>query len=1064
MASALPAASLSSHSGSPARVGALLVALFTLGSCGGSASSGATSGALSSPATATSTQAQSISLAPAVQQAASTGVPMTLTFNAWAPVYAGSGASVTVRYNGATLATVQVNTPTPTNYTVDFTTAPDGGVVDLVFGNASDAGGAVVRSLTVASLTVGSVKMLPTDDLVWFDRGSGAAAFDGLDTLSGRTTLTRNGALRFALPSASVLTSGTLGPPATASTAPGFYVDSGSGNDANPGTPALPWRTLAKAAGATLQAGQGLYLRCGRLWREALALSARQLVDGNVIAGYGPECALRKAVISGADDFSGGWVLNGGIWSRSLPAGTPPITQLFVNGEPMRTAQWPDPAAAGGGWAVTGSGSATNSQLALQSADAATLAGKDLSGATVQVQTQPWFIETNAVVGSAGGLLGLGKALQWTPPAGSRYLLQNKLWMLTSAGEFFHDVKAQRLYLMAPAVGAPADLNAALIEGSVRDEALALSQRNALQVQNIALRGARSDGLHLTNAPTAQISQIEATDNGVYGVRLEQWIPLPSGTPGPTVSNSLVAQNAQYGINALNVYAPTITGNRVLATGTLPSQQAGVTAGIDAGPGASVTNNTVDGSGYHGIYFSTVGGSLLSGNTIAGFCSRLSDCGAIYAWQGRANAAVAQSATVAGNRVLGEGAGAAAASSNGAPIIVGVYLDDFTNHVSVSGNQIFGTPIGIFLHNASHMTVANNHVWLPGAAALFASMDQTDADWMTGNLWQNNEIVPLVQAQASAGSLPTFSVSQAVWFWHSLSGAAALAPGRNQFTGNAYVQLQGSLAQHAWVRGPAGDAYVDAVHWQALNAGDPLPLRPARYNPQILALGPEMVQGGNFAQGLGPWGQYFNPVGTGFAVAALSNLATCTGTCVSLTAGSTGDLLDSPPFTLTPAVPYVYRWTATMPASSGATVAFPYVSRTVSPWDVMADAKGFITYGTRSAAAGETLPYEAFFLPKSAAAARVNLQLETLHVPVAFSAVSVRQVTGYTVAQVADWSALAFAPDHQNRSVGCAELGWPAGCSALDIHGQAVALPLALAAGSQQLLLRADSPYRAALP
>ena len=118
--------------------------------------------------------------------------------------------------------------------------------------------------------------------------------------------------------------------------------------------------------------------------------TAAQLVDSSTVAGYGADCASRKAVISGADDFSAGWTKSGSVWSRSLPAGTPKITQLFVDGQPMQTARWPDAAAGGRQHALAGAASATGTQVALLAADRTALAGRDVAGATALLRTQPY--------------------------------------------------------------------------------------------------------------------------------------------------------------------------------------------------------------------------------------------------------------------------------------------------------------------------------------------------------------------------------------------------------------------------------------------------------------------------------------------------------------------------------------------------------------------------------------------------------------------------------------------------------------------------------------------------
>ncbi|MBL0297911.1 MAG: hypothetical protein IPQ21_12135 [Betaproteobacteria bacterium] len=126
----------------------------------------------------------------------------------------------------------------------------------------------------------------------------------------------------------------------------------------------------------------------------------------------------------------------------------------------------------------------------------------------------------------------------------------------------------------------------------------------------------------------------------------------------------------------------------------------------------------------------------------------------------------------------------------------------------------------------------------------------------------------------------------------------------------------------------------------------------------------------------------------------------------------------------------------------------------------MADAKGFGGYIPRRAGAGETLLYETYFVPKSSAPARVNLQVETVRVPVAFDSISVREIIGFSLGYPWDWAAVAYAPRDATRTVGCADLGWPGGCSVIDAGGEAVSLPLTLPAGTARFLMRGDSPFR----
>lgn len=1000
--------------------------------------------------------AQTPAIAATIAPAVST-TPLTL--HASAAGFGDEAAVIQVRHNDTVLAVFEIRGAEPLKHRTDVPFQVTDGVLELVWLQAQGRPG---RSVTVESIAIGDTSMSPLDNEVLFDHGDGPAAFDGVDVVPGQRTLTAAGALRFMLPAAgrSTTAAAKSGLDASASD-PGFYVDANVGNDSNSGTIDRPWRSLARVAAVRLSPGQGIYLRCGGTWRESLSLSAKQLVDGSTIAGYGSECSTRKAVISGADDFSGGWQKSGSVWSRSLPAGTAKITQLFVAEQALRTAQWPNADSAAGSrrMALVAAAAASTKTAALQSGDSTWLLGKDMAGATVQVRTQPWFVETRRVLSVNDGHMNLDSSTDWALETGDGFVLQDKHWMLDAPGEFFHDTAAQRLYLIAPFAGVPTDLNTATVEGSVRDIALALTQRSKLVVRNLALRAARVDGLRITDAPQARLERIEARDNMSAGVRLWQWEVIPAGTPGSSITDSLASGNGQYGIDAQYVARAQIKRNRVLATGTAAHHVDGVFASIAAGPGAVTEANVVDGSGYIGIRFSSVAGSVIARNTVSGYCSRLSDCGAIYTWTGRNAPQAATESSVEDNRIFGAIALDVVATTDGSDVIAGVYVDDYSHGVTVRGNTIFGAPMGVFIHNASRTTVTNNRIWLPARVGLWVNMDERDVDTMVSNRFADNQIVPLVNSKAIAGALPEFRVAQAFWFWHWRSGAAAMAPERNHFTNNAVVQLQGAVAAHAWLRGPGDERYVDSVGWQRMNLAEPLVQRPLTFDALQFTTGPELVQNGGFDAGLASWRTWHHDSSTQFNAKAETLRPGCDGPCAGFISGHGTDLLASAPFQMRPGLPHVYRWKAVMPPNSHASMAYPYISRETSPWDAMWNAQGFVGYNPRHGQAGEVLSYEIFFTPKSADAGRVNLQLDTPGVSVGVDSISVREVTGYAVARLTDWAAVVHAYADAPRIWKCADLGWPSGCQVASENGQRVDLPLHLPAGAIQMLVRTDSRF-----
>jgi hypothetical protein len=124
----------------------------------------------------------------------------TLTVRAHASMAANVGPMMQVLVAGATVGTVEVRSATATDHVFTLPTAVNPGArVDVVFTN-DGSNGTEDRNLYVDSLTVNGATLLPTSPGVTVDLGSGAAAFDGINVISGRSGILWNAALRFFAP------------------------------------------------------------------------------------------------------------------------------------------------------------------------------------------------------------------------------------------------------------------------------------------------------------------------------------------------------------------------------------------------------------------------------------------------------------------------------------------------------------------------------------------------------------------------------------------------------------------------------------------------------------------------------------------------------------------------------------------------------------------------------------------------------------------------------------------------------------------------------------------------
>ena len=842
---------------------------------------------------------------------------------------------------------------------------------------------------------------------------------------------------------------------------PGIFIDRLNGSDSNPGTFALPWKNLSKLLAARLTQGQSIYLACGATWRESIALSQTQLVSGITVTGYGPSCATAKPTISGADDLSSGWAKQGTVWSRRLPVGTPKVTRLFVNGVPLRTAQWPNFGGVGREYAAAQAASPVSSTALRQStADAAALAGRDVVGATMRVRSTPWQIDTGVVLAYASDTITLAKATTYPMGAGNGYVLQDKLWMLDAAGEFFHDTASGTLYVYPPDTATQVDLNTALVEGSVRNTVLSVSGVSGITLRGLALIMSQGDGLSVMEAPGLVADQIDASHNGAAGIRVGLSVTPATGRGG-TFKNSTMTDNWINGIYSWNAVNVDVIGNTIVDTGMLATA-GGAMAAIMSGPGAVVNQNLIQRAGYHGIFYSGTGGSNITNNVIEGYCARLSDCAGIYTWNSATLAArntLNQASLVQGNTVLTAAANMDGAQGGaGAEVVAGIYLDNLTSNAVVQSNMLYGMPTGIVLHNSSSNTVSGNRVWMTTSAGLWATMDHTEADLMTGNSVTGNQFAPASSASGTWPAIPALTTSKALSYWNRLTGSTPTSVGTNNFSRNEVVYLQGTAPAVARIVASTGTKDYTANSWTAIAAGDMALRAPAKFAPWTLTTGLELVTGGKFDTGLGSWTSWFWSGASGGSARATTAGTGCTGTCILFNGASVYDALMSPAFTMATGTPHMVSYTAGF--RTAGSVAPPNINSMTNAATTMIGAAGLSTQSLLSGSTGDVMSFSAFFMPAAATAARINLSVSTPGLSVAFDDVSVRAVTAYTMAKTADWMAVAYAPPSATKTVNCSDLGWPVGCTVLDIDGAAVALPLILSASTGKLLLRADASWR----
>ncbi|RZI85845.1 MAG: DUF1800 family protein [Rubrivivax sp.] len=124
----------------------------------------------------------------------------TLMLRASADLAANVGPMVSVRVDGVVTDTVEVRASEPTDYRLTAPNLKPGSKLDIVYTNDAVLDGRN-RNLRVHQISTANTFVVASSEFVTFDKGAGAAAFDGVDVTPGNSYVGVNGALRLSWPS-----------------------------------------------------------------------------------------------------------------------------------------------------------------------------------------------------------------------------------------------------------------------------------------------------------------------------------------------------------------------------------------------------------------------------------------------------------------------------------------------------------------------------------------------------------------------------------------------------------------------------------------------------------------------------------------------------------------------------------------------------------------------------------------------------------------------------------------------------------------------------------------------
>lgn len=827
----------------------------------------------------------------------------------------------------------------------------------------------------------------------------------------------------------------------------GWYLDAAAGSDDAPGTAAAPWKTLARAARQTLASGDALLLKCGGVWQESLRLGPANAAAGGVTVGIWGTCTTdNRPRVSGSDDVGGlAWTAAGPPFAGKpvhVADWTPGVTALYWNGTPLVRARYPNYGGIGREFKLIEE-VRPGRMLVPQADDAPALAALDLSGARITIRTRPWLVEAHQVASSdRAGHMTLEQFQQYTPDSGAGYFVEGKLGLLDTAGEWFHDAAAGKLYVWLPDGSAPVP---GALQSVTREVGLSITGVADTSVEHIVFERHARRSVQVSNGPRTRITGVVSRDAGEMGITIDD--AAGAGAGGSSVQRSTVLDAAVMGIS-VNSPAVQIVENQVDGTG-IGTSGSGVSAGIHVDSvGGVIRGNQVARSGFAAIVLSRPTGLTVSGNTLTQACRRFTDCGAVYA--GGAPR-LSQRSSIAANHVDQTAANLEGAVGAAASLVAGIYLDEASAGQDVVGNMINRTSVGINLHNSGNNLVQENDVWLSDHASLRVHSSDS-SDLVRGNLIQDNRLYAsshLVSAPGAAAPVMHLVHPQE---WVNSGNAAEMFTGAdpNIVRRNVSTTMTGpSKVRWSLISGMQQQT-VDAAQWGTLAAQESVRAGYAARPFIVTGEGANLIPNDTFRSPGADW--TFTP-GRPSSSGSVS-FGLCGLDCAGFAIGNAGDLLTSSVFPLSATEgSRLYRLRLLAQAqSAGATLTLA-VTRASADEAPM----GLALTGEPVEAAAETA-IEALFSATRSDLARLSITGSvgsTLRLREAL----LTPVGSYELFEPGRESALLA-----HAGTGPASIDCPATvlrtCAVEDLAGRAVQWPVTLAPGASLVVLSADAKWR----
>jgi parallel beta-helix repeat protein len=558
-----------------------------------------------------------------------------------------------------------------------------------------------------------------------------------------------------------------------------YYFSTGTGDDTRSSVQAqnqlTPWKTLTKlnAFMTNLLPGDSVLFKRGELFYGSFTITKSGNASSTIFFGaYGTGA---KPVISGVTTLNG-WV-NKGVNTWEAPCSTcgSSLNLLLVNGKPQTMGRYPNLTDPNKGYLILESHVSTSAIT-----DNELTASPNWTGAEVVIRKNHWIIDRCKIQQHSGNTINYTGGSTYVPKDDWGYFFQNDPKTLDKYGEWYYDPATKKILLYTNAT-VP---SSSAVEALTVKNLLTLNNQNYITIDNLIFKGADSLAIGISGTQFINITNCDITFSGTDGIRANtsSFLRFENNTVINTYNNAVFFSNFCDNFSIRN--------NTIRNTGIIPGAGKNADDTYQAilirGASPVIEYNTIDSTGYIPIRFSA-DSALIKNNFVSNFDLTKDDGGGIYTYRGCPGTGTPKRSKVTGNIVL-NGIGAPEGTNHDYNPIFGIYMDDNSMNVDITGNTVSNAGDGgIFLHDSHDITIKKNTCY-NNNTQFFASYDNC-TNGMIRNVVMNDNILfsktrtqEVSNVQSSLNDISNFGVFDTNYYCRPLDDEFTITAGGNLYT------------------------------------------------------------------------------------------------------------------------------------------------------------------------------------------------------------------------------------------------------------------------------------------